>query len=794
MLAQYRLIKGQVPDAILFYRMGDFYEMFFEDALRAAPILDVQLTSRDKSSENPIPMCGVPHHSAMVYIQKLIEKGIKVAICDQLAVDPKSKGLVRREVTRIVTPSLIANPEMLSETATPILMALQPEGDRFSVAAADLMSGRVLTGSSLSIDELSDLLTRFTPREILLSHSPEEGSALFELLKTWTGAPLTVRAYFQEGPSGAVKKYVVETQGASAEATLSDPQPLFDSGRLAIDAVALKSLEVLESNSADNPEASLFGCIDRCATSMGRRCLKEWLAQPLKSESAINRRLDAVEKFFKTPALADQVLSKLRGLRDLERLATKTALGLAQPPDVVAIRTVQQALPELQSLLLQMGVAELVDFAQRIDLLGPLVSELLKAFNDEVPASYRDAGIFRDDYRPDIAELRAVTRDAKSLLLALEKREKDRTGISSLKVRYNRVFGYGIEVTKTHLAKVPDHFIRRQTLANGERYVTEELKKLEGQILTAEDRLKRLEEQLFLDFRAQLARVHGALKQNARVIAAVDVLISFARIARERGFVRPTLSSSWELEIVEGRHPVVEALLPPGKFVPNDIRFHPEEARTMVITGPNMAGKSTIMRQVALIAILGHAGSFVPARSARVPLIDSIFTRIGSSDDLARGRSTFMVEMSEVAQILKRATRRSLILIDEIGRGTSTYDGLSLAWSLLEHLHGEVCAKTLFATHFHELTALEKSLPGLVNANVLVKKMGDEIVFLHRLDSGGCSQSYGVDVARLAGLPSKVLLRAKDILTVLESQSQRGYRARGRALGSSDQQMGFLEI
>ncbi len=795
MLAQYLEIKKGVEDAVLFYRMGDFYEMFFEDAVRAAPILGVQLTSRDKGASDPIPMCGVPHHAVLGYVQKLIDRGFKVALCEQVGDPPPQKGLLKREVTRIITPGLVANPDLIQETSTHYLMAVDFVSSFSRVGLLDLMSGRLAVGEVLDLNQLRDLVAQFSPKEILLGAAiVDDPRAVF--INSLAHVARTHRpAYFVSGGiDGAIGQYVRETQGGDAVAGLGPVTALFLPGLMRLDSVALKALEILESHSPDVKGASLFESLDRCETAVGRRLLREWLSGPLCDEAAIQNRLDAVEYWVGSPLSAEGVCKLLRGVRDLERLATKTALGLAQPPDLLAIRNIQVIVPGLRDLLTRSHVKLLVERGGALDPLAELTRELGLALKDEVPVGFRDGAIFRDDYRAELQELRSLNRNAKALLLALEERERRNTGISSLKVRFNRVFGYSIEITRTHLTKIPAHFIRRQTLANAERFITEELTELEAKILSAEERLKRLEEELFLGLRSKVAAVHSILKANARIVAEIDVLLGFSQVARERGYVKPKIHKGWALSIIDGRHPVGEALMPRGTFVPNSICFDGENSRTFLVTGPNMAGKSTIMRQVALTSVLAQCGSFVPCREAILPVVDGIFTRVGASDDLASGRSTFMVEMTEMSRLLNRATERSLIIIDEIGRGTSTYDGLSLAWSLLEFLHCEVRAKTLFATHFHELTALERSLAGLVNTNVLVKKVGDEIVFLHRLDRGACSQSYGIDVARLAGLPPKVLLRAKEIAGVLETQSARGNRMRSRALEVSDKQMGLLEL
>ncbi|MBI4405131.1 MAG: DNA mismatch repair protein MutS, partial [Deltaproteobacteria bacterium] len=797
MISQYREIKKKYPDAIVFYRMGDFYEMFFEDALTAAPILEVQLTSRDKSAENPIPMCGVPHHSATNYIQKLLARGIKVAICEQVE-DPKAaKGLVRRDVIRVVTPALVGDPELVSEEATNVLVCLEEDDQkRIWVATVELLSGKFRLGFVDSFRQLLDLFAQIGPKEILITATTRATKWFSDLISLFPTMAITQRNFPQQATVeatavAAIRTYLRETQKLDQLPHLEEPKALFESETLFIDSTSLSALEIARSSSVGCEGPTLFSILNFTFTPMGRRKLKEWLEHPSTSLHSITERLDAVEELVSHPLLSENLSKILSQIRDLERLTTKTALQLAMPRDLVAIREIMKFVPLLQQIL--SGTSHLQRW-QRLDPLKDVTDLLEQALEDQPPATLRDGGIFRETFNPQIAELRGLAWNAKSAIAAIEAREKEATGIPSLKVRYSKVFGYTIEVTKSHLQRVPSYYVRKQTIAGGERFVTEELKALEEKIFTAEHKLKALEEGLFNDLRKRVADCTAVLLSNSKVIAELDVLAAFSRAAKRYGYIRPVFHSGYELKIEQGRHPVVETLLKAGQFVPNDTYFSEADCRTLIITGPNMAGKSTIMRQVALVVVMAHAGGFVPAKSAFIPLVDALYTRIGSSDDLTRGRSTFMVEMTEVARIIGCATARSLILIDEIGRGTSTYDGLSLAWSLLEFLHNDLRAKTLFATHFHEITALEKSLPGLKNANVLVEKWKDEIVFLHRLGSGICNQSYGIEVAKLAGLPSKVLLRAKEILGLLETQAQRANRARNRALDFHNNQMAFFGV
>lgn len=800
MLAQYLEVKRQYSDAIVFYRLGDFYEMFFDDAIKAAPILEVQLTSRDKNATNPIPMCGIPYHAATSYLQKLLAKGLKVAICEQVE-DPKAtKGIVKREVVRVVTPALVGEPELISEDSYNYLLAISSKtNEELEVTLLDLLSGQLKAGEISGATQLIDLLYKYSPKELLLPKELLDKNIFKEAIKLFPFIALTYRdTYFAKSESeehiciSALKKYLKETQKIEKINFLSSPSSLFDETTLSLDSTTLRSLEVLRGLAGEDAP-SVFKCLDYTYTPMGRRTLKEWLARPTTELPVIEKRQNAVESLIKFPLIQEKLQNELSVIRDLERLTTKTVLGLAMPRDLVGIREVLKKIPEIQNILKETKSSLFKQFAKTLNSLDVLRDELEKALEDFPAATLRDGGIFKESYSAEIAELRTLSRDAKGTIAAIETRERECTQISSLKIKYSKVFGYTIEVTKSHLNKVPNEYIRKQTIANGERFITEELKNFEERVLSSESRLKNLEESLFFQLRKEVAQNSKALLQNAQVLGELDVLLSFAITAQKRGYTKPKVSSDWSLRIFEGKHPVIESLLPAGTFVPNSIFFSEEDCRTLIITGPNMAGKSTIMRQVALIVLLAHMGSFVPAKSAEIPLVDAIYTRIGSSDDLSSGRSTFMVEMTETARILEMATPRSLILIDEIGRGTSTYDGLSLAWSLVEHFHTEVKAKTLFATHFHEVTALEKSYPQLKNANVRVEKFKNEIIFLHQLSPGICNQSYGIEVAKLAQLPAKVLSRAKEILGVLERQSHQSSRARSEALSPQKTQMAVLE-
>ncbi len=791
MLSQYLEIKKRFPDSILFYQMGDFFEMFFEDALEAAPLLEVQVTSRDKNAVNPIPMCGIPIHALSTYLPRLLAHGKKVAVCQQLEDPSAAKGIVKRDVTRVFTPSLVADPEMVSPDARNILFALAPQEEGMSVCLVDLLASEAKTGEVFSKDAFLDLFHEWQPKEVLISAEILENEFYKEVHRLFPSLAITVRDKYFSGNSAserawnAVKNYLSETQGPAA-ANLPEPAPLLGTENLRMDSATVHALSVVRTPWKD--EMCLSDVLDGTSTSMGRRRLKEWLLHPLATLDAIGERHDAVENFLTNDGLAEYIREHLKSLRDLERLASKSNLGLALPKDLVAVREVLGRLPGIKAMLAKAKAPRLRKLGAELDLLEATQDLLTRALLDDPSNGIREGGIFLDTYHPEVGEYRSLSHDAKSFIAAMEVRERERTGITSLKIKFSRVFGYTIEVTRSYLQRVPAEYKRKQTIANGERFVTDELKQFEEKAISAESRLSALEEALFIEIRKRIAAVSPRLLHNARLLSELDVLQGFAKCAKENRYRRPEMTLEDPLVIREGRHPVLETLLPAGEFVPNSTEMS-ETARTWLITGPNMAGKSTIMRQVALIALMAQAGSFVPATSARLPLFDAIFTRIGSSDDLTRGRSTFMVEMAEVSRILSKSTHRSLILIDEIGRGTSTYDGLALAWAILEYVHLEVKAKTLFATHFHELTGLEKTLSGLINKNVLVERFKEEVVFLHRLGDGACSRSYGVDVARLAGLPSKVLSRAGEVLRHLESQQERVGRVRSKALDIPDKQM-----
>ena len=815
MMAQYRRIKGGLPaDALLLFRLGDFYEMFFEDAQAGAQILNLALTAR-----NGVPMCGLPFHAANGYIGKILRAGRKVAICEQLE-DARPGKIVKREVTQILSPGTHFDERMLTAEKNNFLAAISPNGKIFGLAVVDLTTGEFLTTELEDETALLAELERLRPAEIIF---PSEKTPLRDALRDsfkilnghddWTFAPetavFTVRDHFKVASlDGFGLKDKIAAVGAAGGALhyltqhlRRDVQNLTRisfyqrSDYLALDYTTLRHLEILEPLRHDAPRnSSLYGALNRTVTPMGARLLRNWLSQPLATVEPIRQRQAAVQTFIEDSMALDGFRTQLANVRDLERTIGRLSSGSGNARDLVALRIALEQIPNLKRTLANLNGAaspsllikedrsssahSLVgNLNAQISELPSLVETISRAIVDEPPLAIKEGGMMRDGFDASLDELREAMRGGKDWIAKLQQQEIEKTGISSLKVRFNSVFGYYLEVTRANLDKVPAHYIRKQTIANGERFITPELKEMEGKILGAEERALKMEYELFQRVRETVLGSLKEIQQTAGALAQLDVLGSFAETARLNVYCRPQISDEGVLQIRDGRHPVLEGNLNEERFVPNDTALSsgkaesapPEEfPQIALITGPNMAGKSTYIRQVALIALLAHTGSFVPAAEARIDLVDRIFTRIGASDDLARGQSTFMVEMTETANILNNATPRSLIVLDEIGRGTSTFDGLSLAWSIVEYLHHQVGAKTLFATHYHELTELAARLPRLKNFNVAVREWRDQIVFLRKIVAGGTDKSYGIQVARLAGIPKPVLERAKEILRNLE--------------------------
>ncbi|MCI0569317.1 MAG: DNA mismatch repair protein MutS [Myxococcaceae bacterium] len=799
MMRQYLELKAQNPDAVLFFRLGDFYEMFFEDAVHCAGLLGITLTARAKGADR-VPMCGVPYHSARRYIAKLIEQGLRVAICEQVEEPGAGPGIVRREVTRIITPGMVLDEEVLEARENNFLAAVTGNEDGWGAALLDGSTGEFTALAADTVESLAEELGRARPRELLvpagMEGAPEVGRLLSLLaerppvatLEKAAFEPTRAGAFLRNhlgvasldgfglsevprsvGAAGAALRYLRDTQRTDARhvdrISLQRPGAV-----LLIDEATRANLELVRSMRDGSRRGTLLSVLDRTATGMGARKLSRWLLAPLRALPEIHARLDAVEALVGRGVLREELTGVLRKVADVERLCGRIATGVGNARDLKALATSLLQLPTLAGLLGRVEAPLLRGLAGPMGELAGVSALLDRAVAEEPPAVLTEGGLIKPGYHAELDELVSLSTSGKDYLVRLEARERERTGISSLKVRYNKVFGYYLEVTRSNLHLVPGDYERKQTTVGAERFITPELKEYEEKVLTAEEKRCALEARLFAELCAQVVAQAPQLRAVAEAVATCDVLLSFAHVAAEHGYARPSVEDSDVLEVVGGRHPVVERMLPPGElFVPNDVRLDRKETQLLVITGPNMAGKSTVMRQVALIALLAQAGSFVPARAARVGLCDRIFTRVGAADNLARGQSTFMVEMTESANILHHASARSLVVLDEIGRGTSTFDGLSIAWAVAEHLHDRVGARTLFATHYHELTDLAVEKARVKNASIAVKELDGKVLFLRKLVPGGANRSYGIEVARLAGLPPEVVARAREILGNLES-------------------------
>jgi DNA mismatch repair protein MutS len=783
-MQQYREIKARHRNAILFFRMGDFYEMFDDDAHVAARTLGLTLTSRNNGGAALTPLAGVPVKAAQAYVKRLVERGFRVAICEQIE-DPKTaRGVVKRAVVEVITPGAVMSDDLLEEKRNTFLVAVSLAGDAAGLAAVDLSTGEFVVERLLAV-ELGGALARYNPSEVLVVEgaalaAPE--AALLTRREAWQfdpalagqelgrrfqlasleGLGLDASDSLAIGAGGALLRYLDELQ-PSGVPQLRRPVARRAEGILYLDAMTRRNLEIADALRAGGESATLLAVLDRTVTAMGARLLRQWLLSPLTDRGAIDRRLDAVALLAANEARRNTLVTALDGVRDLERLAAKAAARRAHPRDLGALRDSIARLPMVREAL-----AGLYGLDVGFDDLADIGAILRDALMERPPAALGDGDTIRPGFDATLDELRGLRDGGRNYIAELQTRERTRTGIASLKVGFNRVFGYFIEVTKTNKDAVPANYERRQTLTGAERYVTPELKEYEAKILGAEDEISALEERLFGAARAQAGAAIARIQVTASRVATADVLASFADAAVRERYARPVLSDDFVLELTACRHPVVERMMPREAFIPNDVRLDTER-QIMIVTGPNMAGKSTVLRQVGLCVLMAQAGSFVPARAAQIGLVDRLFTRVGASDDLARGQSTFMVEMSETAAILHSATRRSLVLLDEIGRGTSTYDGVAIAWSVAEYLHEHIGCKTIFATHYHELTQLADRYARVTNANVAVHESGDEIVFLHRLKPGGADRSYGIHVARIAGLPDSVIVRAREVLGTLEA-------------------------
>ena len=790
LMRQYHGIKQQVPHTLLMFRLGDFYELFFDDAVTAARELEITLTSRNKEKGEPIPMCGVPYHSAENYIARLIQKGYRVAICDQVEEASAAKKLVRREVTRIVTPGTAMNAAVLRSHENNYLAAVMLNGTRAGVAHVDVSTGE-FRATEMDSAEVSAALETLNAREALV---PTGSAAQVPCLKTdvepWVfggdyagrslcdhfrllaldGCGLEGRA-LATGAAAAILHYLRETQRAALD-HVERPAFYDRANGLVLDATTVRNLELVEPLFAgESKETTLLHVLDRTRTGMGGRLLRRRLLAPSIDAAEIGARLDAVEELLAAAILRTEFEKALASILDLERLLAKVSLASAGPREVLALARSLAVIPSLKRRLAETKASRLGEIREQMDEVAEVRDGILGALADEPPANLNDGGTIRAGYHAALDELRDISHNSRTYLAQIEQRERERTGIASLKVRFNNIFGYYIEISKPNLHLAPPDYERKQTLVNAERFTTPELKVLEAKILEAEEKMLAIERELFEQLRAQASSNAGRIKATAQAVAELDVSAALATAAAESRFVRPRFTESGELKVIAGRHPVIEKLAEKDaqRFIPNDLYFHPETEFIGVITGPNMGGKSTYLRQAALLVILAQMGSFVPAESAELPIVDRVFTRIGASDNLARGRSTFMVEMSETAVILNTATARSLIVLDEIGRGTSTYDGLALAWAVVEHIHAKIRAKTLFATHYHELTELAAQLEGVRNLHVSVKESGDQILFLRRVEPGAADRSYGIEVARLAALPLSVIERARQILKLHET-------------------------
>jgi DNA mismatch repair protein MutS len=795
MMQQYMEIKQQHKDKILFFRLGDFYEMFFEDALTASRELELTLTGRDCGMEERAPMCGLPYHAAEGYISRLIAKNYKVAICEQVEDPSVAKGIVRREVIRIVTPGTVTESTMLEEKANNYLMAVYTNEKSTAIAYIDLSTGEFYcTRAELSEQQNAvNEINRIGPSEAICSS--EQGASLlpgeagqvnasyFELsacerrlARQFKGASLEGLGIDCEElvrSTGAILLYLDDIQKVALN-NVNSVKHYSISSYMVLDMNTRRNLELVETMRGKSRKGALISVLDKTSTSMGGRKLKSWIEKPLLNPDEINHRLEGVEELYHEFLLREELKEYLKGIYDLERLGSRIALGRANARDLLSFRNSTENLPHIKELISNSKSGILQEIHRKMDTLQDIHQLIDKSIHEEAPVNLKEGSLIKKGVYEELDKLKDGAMNGKRWIAELEQKEREKTGIKSLKVGYNKVFGYFIDVTKSNWSLVPDYFIRKQTLANSERYITPELKELEDMVLGAEEKLIEMEYELFIEIRQDIAKHILRIQETASQLSTLDCLCSFAEVAQKNGYVRPRVHSGNEIIIKEGRHPVVEVQSTAVKFVPNDTDLNTEEDRMLIITGPNMAGKSTYMRQVALIALMAQTGCFVPAKEAVVGAVDRIFTRVGASDDLASGQSTFMVEMSELANIINNATPKSLIVLDEIGRGTSTFDGLSIAWSVVEHISSKesIGAKTLFATHYHELTELEGKIEGIKNYCISVEEKGKDIVFLRRIIRGGANGSYGIHVARLAGIPEKILYRSEEILANLEKAEQ----------------------
>ncbi len=798
MIRQYLDIKKDYQDSILFFRMGDFYEMFFEDALKASPILEIALTSRNKGEGNAIPLCGVPHHSATSYVARLIQAGLKVAICEQVEDPQSAKGIVKREVVRVITPGVVLEAESLDAKTNNYLASLSIHQDQVGLSLVDISTGEMQVGFYANRESFLSEFNRKEPREILCSEKDAQHPFILNLKNHFPAAIFYTYDFSSPAPSilegfsarfqDAWKNLGLEKISSLAEHAslrllsylhktlkneaghLHQVHWVEEGTHLLLDAATIRNLELIKNRQDGNSWGTLLQVLDKTKTPMGGRLLKKWILYPLMSLPLIKIRQQAQEELIENTLLKAKLREILAQVVDLERQNARVATGIAHARDLFAIGRTLALFPQVREFLQKLNSPFFKNLLESWQDLTALSEKILKTLREELPLSIREGNLLQRGVLAELDELHDILHDGKSVLAKMETEERAATGIHNLKLRYNRVFGYYLEVPQSKAANVPAHYLRKQTLVNAERFITPELKRYEEKVLGAEEKIRHLEYELFIQLRTEVSKFSHEISQMAHLIAKLDVIISLAEVAEENNYICPEFKNGEEYLLEESRHPVLEKLFPENRFVPNDISLNTQDSRLLLITGPNMAGKSTVLRQVAVLALMAHMGAFVPAKRAVLGLMDRIFTRIGASDNLSKNQSTFWVEMEETATILNSATQKSLVILDEIGRGTSTYDGLSIAWAVAEHLHDQIQAKTLFATHYHELTQLESEKNGVRNFHVAVKEWEGQILFLYRLLEGGVSRSYGIQVASLAGIPPSVTARAKTILKDLQEK------------------------
>ncbi len=824
MIKQYLSIKEQYPDAILFYRMGDFYEMFFEDAQIASRALEITLTSRNKNAESPVPMCGVPHRAARSYIARLIDKGYKVAVCDQIEDPAKADGLVKRDVVRVITPGMIIENELLDERSNNYVLAIKCRDELTGLAFLDISTGAFRITESKDADVILEEIQRISPSEILLPESSKADPDFLPIASILTETSLSYlndrefefkRSYERltdqfktislEGfgcenwkagicAAGAVVFYIRETQKQKLEHLTRLETHRLDT-YLMVDELTWQNLELSSNIRTGSRRATLLAVIDHTCTAMGARLLAQWMRYPLIDIEEIGSRHDAVGQAKDTMHTRKDIREVLKSVYDIERIGNKIVMGHANARDLVALKRSLEMLPAMESLLSVLKGA-FFRLPEKIDNLSKLADLIDRSIREDAPPTINEGGIIKTGYNQALDELVQISRDAKGWLAQLEVREKESTGINSLKVRYNKVFGYYIEIPKSRSGSVPANYVRKQTLVNAERYIIDELKTFEMKILGAEDRRATLEYEIFNEIRNEVVKNNPGIQKTARFLARLDCVTNLAEVAAQNDYRRPEMTSDGGIFIQDGRHPVVEKMITAERFVPNTVKMDDTDNQILIITGPNMAGKSTVLRQVALVVIMAQMGAFIPAARAKISITDRIFTRVGALDNLSQGQSTFMVEMQETANILNNATEKSLVIMDEIGRGTSTFDGLSIAWAVAEYLHdlNSRGVKTLFATHYHELTQLSQTKPRVKNLNIAVKEWNDEIIFLRKLVQGGTNRSYGIQVARLAGIPHPVIDRAKRILYKIEQGDYNSSGSRGLINGDRSTAKGPVQL